>query len=192
MSLSHTSLFLALGLSVVNTAMTSESLEGELTATYLQKEQPLLIAAKKDKRQRGGYGCGTPPNVWAVDICQDSIYTRPSPLCYTYPKEVNLWLVNEKRSGRKVDRVVIKNTRTQQEVFIRWLASEVTLVWPRGKMPIQSGTTYLIRLKKSRGHYHRKIIFFQIPAHLSIDAQVSEMRKKGCMDQANLLEGQRV
>jgi len=104
---------------------------------------------------------------------------------------VNLWLVNKKRSGHKVDRVVIKNTHTQKEVFIRWLASEVTLVWPRGKMPIQSGTTYLIRLKKSRGHYHRKIIFYRIPAHLSIDAKVTEMRKKGCMNQAAQLEGQR-
>jgi hypothetical protein len=181
MLLLHTPLVLALGLGI-STAVVPESFENT-TAVSSQEEQPRLLAGRFDRRQRGE--CGTPPHIWALNLCQTE------PFCYADPFSVELWQPKDKRSGYRKDRLVIENTAPGgQQVRIRWQASKATRAWPMSKMPIQSGTAYLITLKKSQGHSLKKIKMYQIPADYNTNAQraAAWMRWRGCTPQVDMLD----
>lgn len=177
------SLLAALGFGF-NTATASDILETTSPA-YFQGE-PLMVAGRPGKRRRSD-GCDMPPNAWAIDFCEDGSF------CYVKGEEAKLWLwlPETKRSGNRKDRVTITNTHDNQSApNLPWKKDKATLLWPVKDMPIKSGTTYKIKLKKGRNYFSRQITLHQIPADLSRDEQVSQMRQKGCKLQAYLLEDQ--
>jgi len=145
------------------------------TAFYSEKP---VVDKKKDSRRRDG--CDDSPSIWTVNLCQSNTFCYVTELIY-------LWLPENKRSGQRNDRVVIKNTVSQSVVIEIWPASKETLVWPLNKMPIQSGVTYLIGIKEGRDYPLEKIVLHQIPANLSVEEQIFEMRRKGCSQQADKL-----
>lgn len=178
MLLLRISLFAALGFGF-NTATASDILETTGLA-YYQGTPPQ--AGKTGSRRRGD--CGTPPDAWAIDFCEKGSF------CYVDGQPVKLWLPKEKRSGRSTDRVTIKNTDTKNKETVTWPREQPTLLWPVDDMPIQSGTTYKIKLKKGRDYFSRKITLYKIDKGLSRSEQVFEMRQTGCDIQADLLEDQ--
>lgn len=181
MLLLHSPLILALGLSI-NTVIIPQTLENTTVEQSQGAELPLLIAGRLDRRRRSD-DCGTPPHVWTISLCQTD------PFCYVDPNQVELWMPNDKRSGGMVDRIVIKNTDNDQQVKLRWRDSEATLSWPLSEMPIQSGTAYLITLKKSRGHSPNQITMYQVPSYYRTDADRAEwMMQRGCIPQADMLD----
>ncbi|RKZ42525.1 MAG: hypothetical protein DRQ49_01575 [Gammaproteobacteria bacterium] len=177
MSLSHTGLILALGLSF-NTAIANENSDRTIPI-YTQGEQPLLLAEKYSNRRRGD--CGTSPDIWALNICETSKF------CYVQPENVSLWLSEDKRA-EWVDWVFIKDSVSHKEVELRWSASKQTLAWPWQikRMPIQSGKLYLIKRKGDMTY--NEVILYQIPANLSKEEQKDWMREKGCIPQVNILD----
>ena len=177
MLLLRISLLAALGFGL-NTATASDILETTSPA-YFQGE-PLMVAGRAGSRRRGD--CGTPPDAWAIDFCENGSF------CYVAGQPVKLWLPKEKRSGRSTDRVTIKTS--EKSVTRAWKKHQPTLLWPVSKLPIKSGTTYKIKLKKGRNYFSRKITLHQIPANLSRDEQVSQMRQEGCNLQADMLKDQ--
>ena len=179
MLLLRISLLAALGFGF-NAATASDILE--TTSPAYSQGEPLMVAGRTGSRRRGE--CGTLPDAWAVNFCEEGSF------CYVAGQPVNLWLPEEKRSGRSTDRVTIKNVYTNKSVSKAWKKTKATLLWPVGDMPIESGTTYEIKLKKGRDYFSREITLYQIPANLSRDEQVSKMRQKGCETQADTLEEQ--
>ncbi len=149
------------------------------TISYSSEKQG--IEKRKDSRRREG--CNDSPSIWTVNLCQSNTF------CYV-TEQIDLWLPENKRSGQMNDRVVIQNTASQLVVIEPWPASKDTLVWPLDKMPIQSGVTYLIGIKKGLDYPRKEIVLHQIPADLSVEEQIVEMRQKGCTQQAEQLSGQ--
>jgi len=143
--------------------------------------QKQVIGKRKDSRRREV--CKESPSIWTVNICQ------PHSFCYV-TEQIDLWLPKNKRSGQMNDRVVIQNTVSQLVVIEPWPASKDTLVWPLDKMPIQSGVTYSISVKKGPDYPPKEIVLHQLPADLSVEEQIVEMRQKGCTQQAEQLSGQ--
>ncbi|MDM8557475.1 hypothetical protein [Candidatus Parabeggiatoa sp. HSG14] len=173
-------LMLALGLTI-NSATASE-VSDDTTILFPQGEQPLLLAGKLGSRRRDDNqnNCGTSPNVWTLNICESA------PFCYVTPLDMNLWLAKDKRTGQ-TERLTIVNNFTGQKTERRWKAKNPTLHWPIKDMPIQSGTSYLMILKKGRHSFSNGITLYQIPADLSISEQVREMKQKGCIPQTEML-----
>jgi len=169
------SLTLALGF---NSAMAFESTESTISGYVQEPHAP--VKKKKEPRRRGD--CEYLPNVWTLNICEQNIF------CYQTPEDVHLWLPTHKRSGQIKDRLVIQNQATQQTIIEQWDVSETTLAWPLAKMPLQSGITYRVGLKKGRDYSLVELVLYQIAAHLSTTEQIAAMRQQGCSRQAELLE----
>ena len=151
--------------------------------TPISSEEEPPDGKKKETRRRGD--CNFSPSVWTVNICQSQT------VCYVQPEEVHLWLPEHKRSGLMNDRLLIKNMASQTVMIASWAASKPTLGWPVLKMPLESGTTYLIGLNMG-GHYSlKKFVFHQIPSHLPVSEQVAAMKEKGCTEQADMLATQK-
>ncbi len=148
------------------------------TISY-SSEKP--VEKRKDSRRREG--CNDSPNIWTLNLCQSNTF------CYV-TEQIDLWLPENKRSGQMNDRVVIQNTVSQNVVIEPWPASKDTLVWPLDKMPIQSGVTYSIGIKKGPDYPLKEIVLHQLPADLSVEEQIVEMRQKGCTQQADQLSSQ--
>jgi len=146
----------------------------EKTVSCSEKQ---VIKKKKDDRRRSDHDS---PSIWTVNFYESNTF------CYV-TEQIDLWLPEDKRSGQMNDRVVIKNTRSQSVVIKIWPASKETLVWPINKMPIESGVTYLIGIKKGLDYPLNEIVLHQIPANLSVGEQIAEMRQKGCSQQADKL-----
>jgi len=144
-----------------------------------EKPVGMVVTKKKDSRRRDG--CDDSPSIWTVNLCQSNTF------CYVTTEQIDLWLPKNQRSGQRNDRMVIKNTVSQSVVIEVWPASKETLVWPLKKMPIQSGVTYSIGIKEGRDYPLEKIVLHQIPANLSVEEQIVEMRRKGCSQQADKL-----
>jgi hypothetical protein len=169
-------LSLVLGLSI-NASIASESLE-DLSAVYSQGKHPIVIAKKKDPRQRGD--CGTSPNVWALNLCQSRKF------CYTTPSEVSLWL--EKRP-KGTATVLIENSDTSDSIELSWRKSDTTLDWPEKSVPISSGAIYQIKIQKRKFTFEKEISLFQIPPELgTAKAKAEWMNKNGCKSQAEMLQ----
>jgi len=166
-------LSLVLGLSI-NTSIASDSLEN---LSPVDSHGKFLIAKGKDERQRGE--CGTPPNVWTLNICQSNKF------CYAAPDKVSLWL--EKRPKGTV-RVLVKNMDTSDSIELSWKTSDATtLDWPK-KVPISSGAIYNIKIWKRKFTFEKEISLYQIPAELETITEKAEwMKKNGCKSQAKML-----
>ncbi len=182
MLLLRTFLILALGLSV-NTTMASDSLENTLTV-YSQGEQPLLLAKRRDGRQRGE--CGRSPSLWALNLCESNTF------CYVTQEQVSLWLPKDERLNKSV-RAVIENSQSGAKAQLTWKISAPTLAWPE-KVPLSSEeVSFSIKLKK-RGHsvFYKEIFLYQIPAYRQTNAERADwMTQMGCTSQAErLLEEQ--
>jgi len=167
-------LILALGF---NSAIAFES-TARAKGVYWQ-EKPTPIEKKKEPRRRGD--CDL-LNVWTANICETNTF------CYQTPEQVRLWLPQHKRSGQMNDRLVLQNRVTQTTVIKQWAASEATFTWPISRMPLQSGTTYWVGLKKGRGYSLIELTLHQISANLSKIEKISKMRQLGCFQQADMLE----
>ncbi|MDM8561688.1 hypothetical protein [Candidatus Parabeggiatoa sp. HSG14] len=168
-----------LGLSI-NTSIASESDESP-SAVYFQGKQSIVIARKKDSRQRGE--CGISPNVWTLNLCESNTF------CYVAKEKVSFWLPDEQRSKITV-RVIIENTETQVKAELNWEASEPILAWPTKKMPLSSEVDFFsIELKKRRSStLHKEIILYKIPVALQTNAEKANwMAQKGCVSQAKML-----
>lgn len=174
MLLLRTSLLIAASL-IINTTMASEMVESTVPS-YSQEQQPLLLAEKFGNRRRGN--CGISPDVWALNICDTG------PFCYTTAEKVSLWLPENNRSGR-TDKLVIKNTVNQEQLELRWPASQATLAWPANQMPISSGTPYLIQVQRS--NYYKEITLYKIPENLSETQRAEWMKRQGCLGQVETL-----
>jgi len=183
MLLLRTSLIFALGLSV-NTTMASDSLENTLTV-YSQGEQPLLLAKRRDGRQRGE--CGISPTPWALNLCKSNTF------CYVSQEQVSLWLPEDQRSKGTV-RAVIENTQSGAETKLSWRSWAPTLAWPTEKMPLSSeDVSFSIELKKRRESvFYKEIFLYPIPAYLQTNSERADwMKDNGCTSQADrLLEAQ--
>ena len=167
-------LSLAFGLSI-NTSIASESIEGSSTV-FLQDKQLIVIAGRPDERRRG-CETGTPPNVWALDICR-------SRNCYAAADEVSLWF--EKRPHRTA-KVLIENLDNSDSIKLSWKASDATLDWPE-KLPIKSGASYKIKIWNRTFTFEEEISLYQIPSeHKTISAKAEWMRENGCKSQAKML-----
>jgi hypothetical protein len=185
MSLSHLSSFsfqfsvfilLAVGLNI-KTTMAFEDFENTPIFFYQQETAP--PAKKKDKRRRSE--CGVSPSLWTLNLCETHKF------CYLAQKQVKLWEPQHKRS-RRTKRLLIKNTRTQQRVELTWRASQETIDWPIEQMPIESGTAYLIQLKKRRVYFEREIYLYQVPNYLKTTRQrVDWMTQQGCAWQVEMV-----
>lgn len=152
---------------------------------YSQEKQTSLTDKqnkKKEQRRRGD--CNTLPHLWTVSLCQAGSF------CYIATKPVQIWLPQHQRSGRMNDRVIIKHLDSKTMTVKSWASTNAIMAWPLKQIPLQSETVYLIGIKK-RGEYTlNKMVFYQIPAHWTKAEQAAEMRKKGCIQQAELLEKQ--
>jgi len=169
----HLCLLLVLGLSI-NTSIASESLEN---LSPVGSHEKSLIEKKKDSRQRGE--CGTPPNVWTLNICQSNKF------CYAAPDKVSLWL--EKRPKGTV-RVLVNNLDTSDFIEFSWKTSDATLDWPEKLVPISSGATYNIEIWKRKFRFEKEISLHQIPVELETITEKAEwMKKNGCKSQAEIL-----
>jgi hypothetical protein len=175
----RTSFLLALGLTVgFGTTQAADNLQNATITATQPSSVPLRLAEKFSARRRGE--CGTPPNVWSVNLCE------AIPFCYVTEKRVSLWLPAEQRSGRTTDRLVIKDPDSQQEVELRWPASLAVMDWPFKQLPIHSGTSYLIKLKED-SNYH-EIILQQVPPEITgVADKVAWMKQRGCVQQAEML-----
>ena len=171
------SIILALGLSI-NTTMAQDSID--TSAVYTQGEQPLIVAKRRDSRQRGE--CGISPNPWALNLCESNTF------CYVAPEEVSLWLPESQRPTGTVQ-AVIENTLTGATKRVRWGASAPTLAWPVAKMPISDGAVFSIKLKKRRfTKFNKEIVLYKIPADRQTHADRADwMDQKGCTSQAEML-----
>jgi len=163
-------------------SVAQDDISTNLMPFEVQAGQTLQIAGRKGKRRRGD--CGNPPTAWTLNFCESDHF------CYVAQKSVTLWLPEKKRSGRRVDRVNIENTQTNQSVNQKWPASQAILSWPVDKLPIQSENRYKITITNSSLPFSQEIVLHQIFAQ-SIDEQISEMKQKGCELQADMLEDQK-
>ncbi len=148
------------------------------TIVYSQ-ENGEQVDKKKEPRRRGD--CDL-LNVWTANICESNTF------CYQAAEEVALWLPKHKRSGQMNDRVVIQNRSAQKTVIKQWPDSEATFIWPLSNMPLQSGSTYWVGLKKGRDYSWIELTVYQISPTISVAEQITEMRQQGCSQQADRLE----
>jgi hypothetical protein len=178
MSLLHPSLILTLSLSL-NTAIASENLENT-SHIDSQGEFPRLLAGTFDERRRGTQCEFLPPKVWTLNISCKEL----SQFCYIAQEEVTLWLPQNQRAG--LSSLVIKIRRTQG-VELPWTASTETVNWPVVQVPIQSGSSYSVIFNRG-GPVLKVITLHQVPAEYTTEAEKAEwMKKKGCIDQAEML-----
>ena len=179
MSSLHKSIILALGLSVSTTMAQADGID--TTSVYAQGEQPVVVAKKRDARQRGE--CGESPSPWALNICESNTF------CYVDPKQLSLWLPDGKRPSGTV-RAVIENSQTGATTELSWRSSATTLEWPVTKMPIYSDIAYFaVKLKKRRvSVFNKEIILYKIPVDRKTKGERADwMDKKGCTSQAEML-----
>ena len=163
------SMLLVVGL---NTSMASEYFENSETA-FFQEGPP---DKKKDQRRRGD--CEDSPSLWTLNLCETHKF------CYLAPETVNLWPPKHPRGTK---RLVIKNTQTQQRIELTWRSSKETMEWPIESLPIESGTAYLIQLKKRRIYFEREIYLYQVPNYLTTTLeQVDWMKEQGCAWQVEM------
>jgi len=185
------SLTLALGF---NSTMAFESAESA-KCFYAQEKPPVKkekkpqekpppvkkVKKKKEPRRRGE--CDHLPSVWTINICETSVF------CYQKPEKVRLWLPKHKRSGQTNDRLLIQNQTTQMAVIEQWAATEVTFAWPLSNMPLHSGATYWVGVKKKGRDFSMiELTLYQIPANISKIEQIAKMRQQSCSQQADMLE----
>jgi hypothetical protein len=149
----------------------------QITPVTVQNLQPLRLAEKFESRRRGLEEI--PPNIWAINI------SRQHNFCYLTPEKIVLWLPEEQRSGQ-MDRLIIKDSKTQQAIKLRWLANETALAWPSERLPLQPGHTYIITLSGSFSE--NKIVVHQIPiGNETVAGQAEWMKRHGCDWQAEML-----
>lgn len=180
-------LFLALCLSL-NTTIASEKLGDTVTASHANGNYSPPLAERPGSRRRGIggdiSGCDTSPDLWALNIFCETLS-----FCYVTPNKVKLWRPeNSKRPLGQVQ-AVIKSRATRQKVELSWPAQEY-LAWPE-QMPIESGSTYMLTLKKRGSNYlPRSRVLYQIPAkYQTLDEKaVKWMRENGCIAQAEKLD----
>jgi hypothetical protein len=149
----------------------------QITPVTVQNLQPLWLAEKFESRRRGLEEI--PPNIWAINI------SRQHNFCYLTPEKIVLWLPEEQRSGQ-MDRLIIKDSKTQQAIKLRWLANETALAWPSERLPLQPDHTYIITLSGSFSE--NKIVVHQIPiGNQTVAGQAEWMKRHGCDWQAEML-----
>ena len=174
------SLCLMLGFGI-NIAVALEISISDSAAAYSQGE--LQLAAKLDTRRRGN--CGISPDVWTINLCDP-----PQTFCYFAPEQVKLWLPKEKRSKR-MDRLEFKkadDTMTNETVIKRWSNSDTVLEWP-AMISIESGTKYLIKLKKWESSKTIQMYKIEYNPNTDDDAQLLKLLKSSkCNSQADRLE----
>ncbi len=167
------SILLALGF-CINTTTASENLDNAIAS---QKSQPIVVARKRDSRQRSGE-CGIPPNVWALNICETYKF------CYSAQDKVSLWL--KKRPAGAV-RVRVENTKTADSIELRWKTSAKTWFWPVERLPIQSDVTYWIEIKTRNPYLSKAIILQQMPVLKTTADKAVWMENNGCASQAYMI-----
>ncbi len=146
-------------------------------------QEPIQLAEKIDTRRRGlrGSGCGNPPDVWAISMCETDFF------CYADPNEVSLWLPLVKRT-EGANFVTIKNLETQQEITKRWQVSDITIPWPIEEVPITTETKYIIRLSNRNGSKSFSVILNMIPTELlELTKRLEWMKEKGCTQQTEII-----
>jgi len=177
-------LFLALCLSL-NLTLASERFEDSTTTSYTNGNLPLLLAERPGTRRRG-IGCGTPPDLWSLDVlCETRSF------CYADSKEVKLWLPGSGNLGQTNSLLLkIKNKATQQEVELPWPADKSSVAWP-AEMPIESEVTYMIKLIQKYGSSYQSKVLYQIPVDYQNSTKneaIEWLRETGCDEQADMLE----
>ncbi len=181
MSLLRSSIVLALGC-CINTATASET-EDKTTTVFVEGEHSLLLAEAYRGRRRGE--CEGDPNTnnaWTLNLCE------LGPFCYDSPSQVSLWLPDNKRSGR-TDRIKIRKNTEDDAVSVRWDAEGNTFSWSETGLSIESGMSYVIKVRKGRTDYFNgEFVLYRIPDNYRTDAQKANwMRDQGCTSQANIL-----
>jgi len=94
-------------------------------------------------------------------------------ICYQSPEAISLWRDN----AQQPEKVIIKNTSTNQKVALLWQANKHALDWPVNKLPVNDSTSYLIKTQ----HIAEIIVLYQIPETLQdITSQNIWLNKQGC------------
>ena len=123
--------------------------------------------------------CGTPPNVWALNICQSNKF------CYAAPNEVSLWLEKRHQGTAKI---LVENLNSSDSINLSWKKSDTTWDWPEKWVPINSCASYRIKIWKRKFTFEKEISLHQIPPELkTITAKAKWMKHNGCQSQAEML-----
>ena len=169
---------LALGMSL-NIATASETIDGTIATGY-QGQQPLLLAERYTSRRRGIECQGTPPSDatdWTLNICE---YVQ---FCYVDPQDIKLWLPDNKLPVTGKAKVVIKKSGSSEiQATGRWGKGK-TWNWPEGAS-IETGTTYLITLRKGPQYFLRDadIVLHKMPDSFSSELEKADWINENCSE----------
>jgi hypothetical protein len=181
MSLLRSSIVLALTLSL-NSVTAEESIDN--SPPVFSQGEPLLLLAEAYSGRRRGECEGHPNtnNAWTLNLCEYG------PFCYESASQVNLWLPDNKRSGR-TDRIEIRKNTEDEGGEERWDAGKTTFNWSDSGLSIESGMRYVIKVRKRNvDYFNGEIILYQVPSHYRTRTQKAQwMREVGCRSQANKL-----
>jgi hypothetical protein len=118
----------------------------------------------------------SPPSAWILDVKQSGTF------CYLPGQTLKVW----RAEADNPDRLVIDNPNGQTEV--RWVAQEALLEWPAGKVALEDGAVYQLRLRNA-GYLTSEVRLRQVPSTIQgSEAQRAWMKKQGCQQQAAMLE----
>ncbi|WP_069469704.1 hypothetical protein [Candidatus Marithrix sp. Canyon 246] len=121
-----------------------------------------------------------PSYPWLVDVNTTKRF-------YCIAPASNVILSRPQSDSQSASTLLIKHTRTDKVVIVRWPAHKTSLNWP-SSLPVRYGDTYKIEVKTRSNSSIKKLVLHQLPNGLPTNShKVVWMVGRGCIREASQL-----